>query len=65
MVDWIFAFFHLGLILGVIGYAFYSLLIGNTARFLFLAAGLSLYYLLVLHKSVRQEISRLRRKKKD
>jgi hypothetical protein len=60
MADWIFAFFHLGLILGVIGYALYSLAIGNVARFLFLTAGLTLYYFLVLHKSVKKEIERRR-----
>jgi hypothetical protein len=65
MTDWIFAFFHLGLILGVIGYSVYSLLLGNVNRFLFFMAGLALYYVLVLHKPVREEIKRLREKKKD
>lgn len=65
MADLIFAFFHLGLILGVIGYAVYSLFLGNVNRFLFLMAGLALYYVLVLHKPVKQEIKRLREKKKE
>ena len=60
MADLIFAFFHLGLILGVIGYAFYSLFTGNFPRFAFLSAGLALYYILVLHKSVKEEIRRRR-----
>ena len=64
MADWIFAFFHLGLILGVIGYAFYSLFMGNGPRFLFLSAGLALYYVFVLHKSVKKEIERRRSLKK-
>jgi hypothetical protein len=60
MFDWIFAFFHLFLFLGLIGYAVYSLAIGNTTRFFILSGGLILYYLLVLHKGVRSEIKRRR-----
>jgi len=57
--DWIFAFFHLFLLLGVIFYAFYSLIAyGNILRFALIAAGLTVYYLLVLHKPVRREIER-------
>lgn len=58
MIDWIFAFFHFFLYLGLLCYAAYSLIIGNTTRFFILTGGLVLYYLLVLHKGVRSEIKR-------
>jgi hypothetical protein len=57
--DWIFAFFHLFLLLGVVIYAFYSLVAhGNVLRFVLITACLGIYYLLVLHKPVRREIAR-------
>ena len=65
MVDWIFAFVHLFLYLGLIGYAFYSLIIGNSTRFFILTGGLILYYFLVLHKGVRSEIKRRRALKQE
>jgi hypothetical protein len=65
MFDWIFTFIHLFLYLGLIGYAVYSLISGNTIRFFILAGGLILYYLLVLHKGVRSEIKRHRLVKQD
>ncbi len=64
MSDWIFAFFHLFLLLGVVGYTFFSLFQGNTYRFLVLLACLALYYFLVLHKAVMKEIRRKRKKVK-
>lgn len=65
MIDWIFAFFHLFLFLGLIGYAVYSLFIGNSTRFFILTGALILYYLLVLHKGVRREIKRRKDLKKE
>ena len=61
MKDWIFAFFHLILLVGVVLYALYALIIGNTTRFAVLALGLVVYYFLVLHKGVRKEIARKRK----
>ncbi len=59
MFDWIFAFFHLGLLIAVLGYGIYSLVIlGNVRRFLFITLVLAVYYVLVLHKAVRKEIAR-------
>jgi len=59
VADWIFAFFHLFLLIGVIGYAFYSLLFhGNILRFALIMACLVAYYFLVLHKPVLKEIAR-------
>lgn len=60
MSDWIFAFFHLFLIIGAVVYTVYSLLIGNTTRFAFLSAALAAYYWGVLHKPVKREIARRR-----
>jgi membrane protein implicated in regulation of membrane protease activity len=60
LFDWVFAFFHLLLLAGVVGYAIFSLVSGNILRFGILFAGLSVYYVLVLHKPVRREIERKR-----
>ena len=60
MFDWMFAFFHLFLILGVVVYAVYSLITGNPIRFLILSAALGIYYWAVLHTPVKKEIARRR-----
>lgn len=62
MFDYIFAFFHLILLLGVFGYAVASLLEGNVLRFTLISVCLVGYYFLVLHKNVRKEIARKRKK---
>ncbi len=64
MVDWIFAFFHLFLLIGITAYALYSLAQGNTFRFGLIIAFLIAYYFLVLHKPVKKEIQRRREEKK-
>ncbi len=63
MSDWIFAFFHLFLLLAVLFYAVYSLFQGNVIRFTLILLLLGIYYLIVLHKPVRQELERRRRLK--
>ncbi len=63
MADWIFAFVHLFLLLGVFIYAVVSLFHGNALRFILILLLLGLYYLIVLHKPVRQERERRRRLK--
>ena len=63
MADWIFAFFHLVLILGIIIFAFYSLFKGNVLRFIVIIVLIAAYYFLVLHKAVRKEIERKKKKK--
>jgi hypothetical protein len=65
MGDWIFAFFHLFLLIGITGYAFYLLAQGNTFRFGLIVACLFAYYFLVLHKSVTKEIRRRREERKN
>jgi cation transporter-like permease len=62
MFDYIFALFHLILLLGVFGYAVYSLLQGNVLRFTLISVCLVGYYFLALHKNVRKEIERKRKK---
>lgn len=62
MFDWIFAFFHLFLLLGIVVYAIYSLIAGNILRFIILVVLLTGYYFLVLHKQVKREIERKRKK---
>jgi len=62
MFDYIFAFFHLILLLSVFGYAVFSLLEGNVLRFALISVCLVGYYFLVLHKNVRKEIERKRKK---
>ncbi|NIM92043.1 MAG: hypothetical protein GTO17_13975 [Candidatus Aminicenantes bacterium] len=63
MFDWIFAFFHLFLLLGAVLYAFFSLFKGNYLRFIVIIVLLTIYYFLVLHKAVKKEIERKREKK--
>ncbi len=64
MFDYIFAFFHLFLLIGLFGYAFYSLIQGNTLRFALIFVCLVGYYFLALHKNVKAEIRRKRKSKK-
>lgn len=63
MFDTIFAFFHLFLLLGLLGYAFYSLFQGNALRFVLIIVCLAGYYFLALHKNVKKEIARKRNSK--
>lgn len=63
MFDTIFAFFHLLLLLGLIGYAFYSLIQGSTLRFVLIIICLAGYYFLALHKNVKNEIKRKKKSK--
>jgi len=62
MTDWLFAFFHLFLLIGTIGYAVFSLFQGNVFRFVLILLCLVGYYFLILHKSVKKEIQRKRKK---
>lgn len=64
MFDYIFAFFHLLLLIGLLGYAVFSLIQGNTLRFGLIIACLAGYYFLALHKNVMKEIERKRKSKK-
>lgn len=64
MGNTLFAIFHLLLVLGAVGLSFYYLFAGNTFRFTIMAACLLLYYFLVLHKAVKNEIERIRKLKK-
>jgi hypothetical protein len=63
MGDWIFAFFHLFLLIGITVYALISLIQGNTFRFGLIVVCLGVYYLLVLNKPVKAEIKRRREEK--
>jgi len=64
MFDYIFAFFHLFLLIGLLGYAFYFLIQGNAFRFALIIVCLTGYYFLALHKNVKKEIHRKRKNKK-
>ncbi len=64
MFDWIFAFIHLFVLLGALGYAFYFLFQGNISKFIMGIGLITAYYLLVLHKAVKKEIERKRKAKK-
>ncbi len=63
MSDWIFAFFHLFLLLGIAIYAFYSLFQGNVLRFAIIVVLLTGYYFIVLHNAVKKEIEQKKKKK--
>jgi hypothetical protein len=60
MFDWAFAFLHLAGLLAALGYAVYSLVKGNAARFGLIIALLAVYYTFVLHPAVLKEIARRR-----
>jgi len=62
LVDNIFAFLHLFLLVGIFAYAVYSLIEGNVLRFVLIIICLVGYYFLVLHKNVKREIERKRKK---
>lgn len=64
MFDYIFAFFHLILLIGLLGYAFYALFQGNILRFGLIIVCLVGYYFLALHKNVMNEIKRKKKNKK-
>ncbi len=64
MFDYIFAFFHLILLIGLLGYSFYSLIQGNPLRFALIIVCLLGYYFFALHKNVKKEILRKRKSKK-
>jgi hypothetical protein len=63
MSDYIFAFIHLFLLIGLLGYSVYSLIQGNTTRFVLILACLVGYYFLALHKNVKTEIKRKQKEK--
>ena len=64
MYDYIFAFFHLFLLIGLLGYAVFSLIQGNALRFGLITVCLVGYYFLALHKNVKKEIQQKRKRKK-
>ncbi len=64
MFEYLFAFLHLFLLIGLLGYAVVSLIQGNIVRFTLILACLIGYYLLALHKNVKEEIKRKKRIKK-
>jgi len=62
MFEYVFAFVHLGVLIAIVVYAAHSLIQGNAVRFALIAALLCAYYFIVLHKAVKKEIARKRRK---
>jgi hypothetical protein len=64
MFNWIFAFIHLIVLLGALGYAFYFLFQGDISKFIVVIGLITAYYLIVLHKAVKKEIERKRKLKK-
>jgi hypothetical protein len=59
----IFAFFHLFLLLGILGWAVVSLIHGNVGRAGLIVVCLTAYYFIALHDQVKKEIARARKKK--
>ncbi len=64
MIDWVFAFLHLGGLLAALAYAVYSLARGNVFRFGLIVCLLAAYYHFVLHPAVVKEIARRKALKK-
>ena len=65
MGEYLFAFLHLSLLIGLFGYAVFSLIQGNAYRFALILACLAGYYFLALHKNVKKEIQRKKKNKKN
>ncbi len=63
MFEWIFAFVHFFLFLGLFVYSIYLLLRRQWFSGLLLLAFLGAYYLIVLHSGVKKEIERKKKKK--
>jgi hypothetical protein len=59
----IFAFFHLIILLAILGWAVLSLIRGNWERALLIAVLLGAYYFIALHDQVKKEIARRRQKR--
>lgn len=64
MIDWVFAFLHLGALLAALGYAVYTLARGNVLRSALIVILLAAYYYFVLHPAVLKEIARRRELKR-
>jgi len=62
MSDTVFAILHLLILLGILAYSLASISLGNVARGGLILVLLAVYYFLVLHKAVRKEIARKRKK---
>jgi hypothetical protein len=62
--DLAFAFVHLAALLAALGYAVFSLAIGNVPRFGVIIVLLVIYYAAVLHPAVKKEIARRKSLKK-
>src|SRR5512136_150954 len=58
--DTVFAVAHMLALIAVFIYGLVALIGGNTPRFALVMGGLTLYYFLVLHKPVKNEIARRR-----
>ncbi|MBC7361511.1 MAG: hypothetical protein H5U06_04420 [Candidatus Aminicenantes bacterium] len=62
MFEWIFAFFHFFLFLGLVTYSIFALARGNWFTGLILLVFLTAYYFIVLHPAVLKEIRRKKKK---
>ncbi len=63
--DTAFALFHLALLVGLLGYAVWSLAAGAYERGGLILGVLALYYILVLHKPVVAEVRRRRERRRS
>lgn len=61
--DYLFAIFHLVVLLAIFIYAVVALIQGNAPRFAIIIGCLVIYYFLVLHKPLLKEIDRKRKMK--
>jgi|YelNatPaOPRAMG01_1025707.scaffolds.fasta_scaffold14346_6 ABC-type antimicrobial peptide transport system permease subunit len=64
MFEWVFAFLHFFLFLGLLLFSVYSIIRGQWFSGLLLLAFLVAYYLVVLQAAVKKEIERKKKKKK-
>lgn len=64
MFEWLFAFVHLALFLGLLSYSVWNLVRGRWLAGAVLLVFLAAYYLIVLHPAVVKEISRKKKRPK-
>ncbi|NPV82831.1 MAG: hypothetical protein HPY46_04490 [Candidatus Aminicenantes bacterium] len=64
MFEWLFAFAHLALFLGLLSYSIWNLVRGRWLAGAVLLVFLAAYYFIVLHQAVLKEISRKKKRRK-
>jgi len=62
--SYVFAFIHLGLVLGFLSYGIYLVVSGSISKGIIILLLLAVYYFFALHEAVKKEIGRRKAAKK-